>query len=477
MKVKFISVFLLLAGICSGCSDWLDVKPSDRISEETAFSTLAGFEEALNGIYVELNSNNLYGRTLSCEFVEMLAQRYAISEESKSNYALANYEYDGALAKSKIQAIWQTAYNLIANTNLLIKNCDVNRSVLSDDYYHLCRGEALALRAMLHFDLFRLFGPIYGRASEGTSIPYYEEFVLDVNPSLSKEVFMGKVIEDLLNAEKELEIDPIITYGVRGDSRNVFFQYRNLRLNYYAVQALLARVYLYVGNTEKAKEYALKVIEISEKLFPWVDPMTMGNDGSIPDRMFSTEVLFALQNLNRNTIFTSLFDAQNLRLQSSLLIPRQDVVRQLFQATGTLSDYRYKYFLSSSVFEFGGENYVLYDRYQGQDSLYNQMIPMLRTSEMYMIAAEVTEDQDEAAGYLNTLRGHRGLREIPSSTQVERYLEAEWLKELYGEGQLFFYYKRKMKTSIQSAYDPVGTKTISMLKYVLPIPDGESQYN
>lgn len=213
----------------------------------------------------------------------------------------------GLRPRVRIQAIWQTAYNLIANTNLLIKNCDVNRSVLSDDYYHLCRGEALALRAMLHFDLFRLFGPIYGRASEGTSIPYYEEFVLDVNPSLSKEVFMGKVIEDLLNAEKELEIDPIITYGVRGDSRNVFFQYRNLRLNYYAVQALLARVYLYVGNTEKAKEYALKVIEISEKLFPWVDPMTMGNDGSIPDRMFSTEVLFALQNLNRNTIFTSHF--------------------------------------------------------------------------------------------------------------------------------------------------------------------------
>lgn len=475
MKTKFISVFLLLAGICSGCSDWLDVKPSDRISEKTAFSTVAGFEEALNGIYVELNNENLYGRALTCEFVEILAQRYAIPEENKSLYSLANYEYDGAYSKSKIESIWQKAYSLIANTNLLIKNCEVNRAVLSDDYYHLCRGEALALRGMLHFDLFRLFGPVYGASSE--TLPYYEEFVLDVNPSLPSDKFMGKVIDDLLNAEKELEIDPIITHGVQGDSRNVFFQYRNLRLNYYAVQALLARVYMYIGNTEKAKEYALKIIEISEKLFPWVDPMTMGTDGTIPDRMFSTEVLFALKNLNRNSIFTSLFDAQNLKLQSSLLIPRFDVVRQVFQkAGGSGADYRYKYFLSSATFDFDGESYALYDRYQGQDSLYQQMIPMLRTSEMYMIATEVTEDPEEATDYLNTLRVNRGLREI-SSTQVEQSLEAEWLRELYGEGQLFFYYKRKMKTEIQSAYDPYGTKTINLLRYVLPIPDGETKYN
>ena len=83
--------------------------------------------------------------------------------------------------------------------------------------------------------------------------------------------------------------------------------------------------------------------------------MTMGTDGTIPDRMFSTEVLFALQNLNCNSIFTSLFDAQNLKLQSSLLIPRFDVVRQVFQkAGGSGADYRYKYFLSSATCDLDG---------------------------------------------------------------------------------------------------------------------------
>ena len=254
-----------------GCSDWLNVKPSDRVSEENAFSTISGFKQALNGIYVELNQSDLYGRALTAEFVEILAQRYAINEEATANLLLSKYEYGGSDAKSRASAIWAKAYNLIANTNLLVKNCDVNRSVLPDDYYHIVKGEALALRAMLHFDLFRLFGPVYGKDSTVTSIPYYKEFVLDVKPSLLGNEFIQQVIDDLSEAEENLqEYDPVITFGPKGDRLDNFKSDRNLRLNYYAVQALLSRVYLYRGNNAKALEvkFAADNLEIIEGLAP-----------------------------------------------------------------------------------------------------------------------------------------------------------------------------------------------------------------
>ena len=186
--------------VFQGCSDWLNVKPSDRISEENAFSTISGFKQALNGIYVELNQADLYGRALTVELVEILAQRYAINEEASGNYLLSQYNYAGSDAKGRISSVWSVAYNLIANANLLIKNCDVNRSVLPDDYYHIIKGEALALRAMLHFDLFRLFGPVYGNDSTLVSIPYYKEFVLNVNTSLIGTEFIHCVIDDLFAA-------------------------------------------------------------------------------------------------------------------------------------------------------------------------------------------------------------------------------------------------------------------------------------
>ena len=378
---KYLIIFICLwGGVGFSCSNWLDVKPSDRISEDNNFSSLVGFKKTLNGVYIELNSSDLYGKNLSCEFIEILAQRYAIGDENKSNKELMEFSYNGSAGRGKTTSIWGTAYKLIANTNLILKNIELHSDVLAGEYYNLIKGEALALRALLHFDLFRLFGPIYTEDSTAISIPYYKEFQFDAAPSYAANGFMNMVIEDLLQAEQLLVNDPIVKYGVKGNAKDVFLQDRNLRLNYYAVQGLLARAYLYMGNKERALYYAESVIKIQEEKFPWVTPMKLDNSKSA-DRVFSTEIMFALQNLNRNTLYTSLFDGANLKL-NTLLAPRGDVVNYVFESDK--ADYRYSSSLSGTV-EISGTTYRVFNKFQGTDSLYNQMIPMIRISEMYMI--------------------------------------------------------------------------------------------
>ena len=461
---KYLIIFICLwGGVGFSCSNWLDVKPSDRISEDNNFSSLVGFKKTLNGVYIELNSSDLYGKNLSCEFIEILAQRYAIGDENKSNKELMEFSYNGSAGRGKTTSIWGTAYKLIANTNLILKNIELHSDVLAGEYYNLIKGEALALRALLHFDLFRLFGPIYTEDSTAISIPYYKEFQFDAAPSYAANGFMNMVIEDLLQAEQLLVNDPIVKYGVKGNAKDVFLQDRNLRLNYYAVQGLLARAYLYMGNKERALYYAESVIKIQEEKFPWVTPMKLDNSKSA-DRVFSTEIMFALQNLNRNTLYTSLFDGANLKL-NTLLAPRGDVVNYVFESDK--ADYRYSSSLSGTV-EISGTTYRVFNKFQGTDSLYNQMIPMIRISEMYMIASETSTDGPTRAKYFNTFRNHRNLGNVR---------EKEWKKEFYGEGQLFFWYKRNKKTEMQSATDQYGLVSVKLSNYVLPIPDAESQYN
>ena len=485
MKKILIYLCILLTGIGWSCSDWLDVKPSDRISEENAFSSVAGFKNALNGIYVELNKDNLYGRRLTVDFVEILAKRYYVNSENDWAYDLMNYEYGGSTVKGYLQGIWGTAYKLIANTNLLIKNCDENREVLPNDYYGVCKGEALALRAMLHFDLFRLFGPVYSVDSLALSIPYYKEFSLEVAPQLSGTSFMDNVINDLIDAADLLgEYDPILTSGIQGAFDDYFLQNRNLRLNYYAVQGLLARAYLYKGDNANALIHAMNVIEAHENLFPWVDPLDISASHPSPDRIFSTEVMFALHNTQRSSIYTSLFNAKQLEL-NTLLAPTNWGANEPFAGWSYYdnsyyrSDYRYISNFNSSV-ELNGTQYMLFHKYEASnDSLYNQMIPMVRMSEMYLIAAETEPDPTVAGGYLNTLRNHRGLPNVSAIYFQYGYLpdllDAEYPKEFCGEGQLFFYYKRKNKSSI---WDGDGyKKSVSTSNYVLPIPDEELKYN
>ena len=484
MKKILIYLSILLTGIGWSCSDWLDVKPSDRISEENAFSSLAGFKNALNGIYVELNRDNLYGRRLTVDFVEILAKRYYVNSENEWAYDLMNYEYGGSAVRGYLGSIWGTAYKLIANTNLLIKNCDLNRDVLPENYYGICKGEALALRAMLHFDLFRLFGPVYSVDSLELSIPYYKEFSLEVAPQLSGVDFMNNVINDLLEASELLEYDPILTYGIQGSFEDYFLQNRNLRLNFYAVQGLLARAYLYKEDKASALLCAKKVIEAHEELFPWVDPLDINANNPSPDRIFSSEVIFALHNTQRSSIFTSLFNAKHLKL-NTLLAPTNYGASEPFGGYSYYdngyyrSDYRYISNFNSSV-ELNGTQYMLFNKYESNnDSIYNQMIPLVKISEMYLIAAETETDLTEGGKYLNTLRNNRGLPNLSAAWIQAGYLpsfvDAEYPKEFCGEGQLFFYYKRKNKTSI---WDGDGyKKPVRTQNYVLPIPDEELKYN
>ena len=52
MKTKIKHCWLLcLLAFCS-CSSWIDIKPSDRLSEGMLFEDRQGFEKAINGVYV-----------------------------------------------------------------------------------------------------------------------------------------------------------------------------------------------------------------------------------------------------------------------------------------------------------------------------------------------------------------------------------------------------------------------------------------
>ena len=107
------------------------------------------------------------------------------------------------------------------------------------------------------------------------------------------------------------------------------------------------------------------------------------------------------------------------------------------------------------------------------------MIAMLRISEMYYIKAEIQLGKGLETDAMQTLTEflkHRGV-DSPSILTPQALLDDEYRKEFFGEGQLFFYYKRLKRTSIPGSTGANVTVTLSSNDYVLPIPDGETQYN
>ena len=149
--------------------------------------------------------------------------------------------------------MWSSSYNLIANANNFMSWLDRNgeRVINSQETRDMMRGEALALRGCLHFDLLRLWGPIYATDSTEASIPYRTVADASRQPLLPANEVVTRIMADLSQARTLLSFEQ----GTSLEDNE-----RRFRLNYYAVTALMARVCNYRGDHASAMAYAEEVI-------------------------------------------------------------------------------------------------------------------------------------------------------------------------------------------------------------------------
>ena len=475
MNRKYILIGLLvcITGIFSGCHSWLDVQPEDQVTDGQLFSTESGFRTALNGIYVELNSGSLYGGDLLVDGVEILAQRYDFSGNTSDISRLCTYNYTTDYAKNKFSAVWEKAYSLIANCNKLLEYADKKQDVLNGETRELIVGETMALRAFLHFDLLRLFGPVYATNASDESIPYNVKYAISATSLLPANEVIEKILMDLDEAERLLEdADPIIEFGPQnfGSEDGLNYEtYRTQRLNYYAVKALKARVYLWAGNTTEAYKEAKAVTAVQEQWFPWTPYQEIMGGTKAPDRIFSSELLFSIYNNSREDIFTNYFSPE---LEPSAVYAPKDHLNDFFVQEPD-KDYRYNPIWLDAT----SRDYKCFHKYENvdADSPMTNLVPLIRMSEMYYIIAETATAKEEALDALNKVLYNRGLTELEDESKLSETITEEYKREFWGEGQLFFYYKRK---NMPSLYSYTAGEDIEMdaTKYVIPLPLSETDF-
>lgn len=172
MLMKIIKLYFLmaLALLSGGCKGWLTIDSSDRIMENTLFETEEGFFTALNGVYAELPQASLYGKSLAAVTFDVQAQYFDTTQPSTHTFNTLG-AYSAEARKTAVADTWDKAYFVIANVNKILEHCESDRDVLSDRAYHIIRGEMLGMRALLHFEMLRIFGPVFAEAPPGFRFP------------------------------------------------------------------------------------------------------------------------------------------------------------------------------------------------------------------------------------------------------------------------------------------------------------------
>ena len=473
MKTNILKIGkLLLLGIgvsLVSCEDWLDVRPKSEILTDMHFEEESGFRDQLAGVYTAMTETSMYGRSLSFGLMSVLSQDYDLKSESTYRYA-AEYNYEETETKGMIDNIWSSTYNCIANLNIMLKYIDNDPNIFTDNNYKMYKGEILGLRAFLHLEMLRIYSPSPKANGNAMAVPYVTQYDKVVTKQKTVDETMNLIIADLLEAEKLLKesdtfLNEELNYTVRWDRRYYF--------NYYAVLGTLARAYMYKGDHANALTYANMIIEEGEDYnsdFSWTSNDTMESKyENQVNRLFSGECLFYLNVKDFNDIVKYHFTAS---ASNNTFTPSETKAEQIYEkALGYGNDYRLH-----KNFQYDGADKYLWKYHQYEGGACNDIVPVLRKSESYYIAAEILKESnpERAIELLNLVREARNLEFAPlsdlSADQIQVEVAKEYRKEFLAEGQMFFYYKRLDASRIEGA----GINAQSI--YVLPMPDTEIEF-
>ena len=460
---------MLLLCCITACNDWLEVAPQAEKEEAEMFEKEVGFRNVLIGAYIRMKSNNLDGEDLTYGSIEMLAQHWTNTDDL-GKYLKA-YNYEQSVVETKINSFYGNLYKVIADVNGLLNNIDARKEMFEGNNFEIIKGEALAIRAFCHFDVLRLFGPIPTNLPEGTILPYVTTVSIVPNRLVSYNDFTTKLLADLDEAERCLEgNDPILTASIKELSTlevaqdDNFLCDRQMRMNYYAVCALKARVQLWLGNKNEALKYAQKVIDAKDPNGNVMFRLGSATDCANGDLIFSSEHIF---NLN-------VYNLSDFKISAANTFYTNSTALKYFWASETTDIRRGK--MWKEVYDNYWWTYYYYmTKYTQATNMpvwAKNSIPLFRLAEMYLIAMECGSIQNANDLYKEVCIA-RDITPVTfgSTEELSETLILEYNREFYGEGQAFYAYKRLGRSKI------FGTSTVgSALIYVLPLPKAESLY-
>ncbi|WP_313581168.1 RagB/SusD family nutrient uptake outer membrane protein [Chishuiella sp.] len=252
--LSLVAMSFTFTGALTSCSDD-DIKlesPND-IDQSNFYKTESDFQTAILGVYNDFRTNGLYGNTGSSNDIVILGD--LLSDNlifnpfgRRGNFNASNWIYTG---NSNGTSLYENSYKIVSDANFLLSKID---NLPSDsDVRKRVTAEAIALRAIAHFEVAKLFAKIPTQSADASTsqgIAYLTEFNFTAEPSREENIGLvySKIIADL---EKAL---PNLPTGYSPTGNGIY------RLTQNSVRGILAKVYLFNGNYSKVIEYATPVV-------------------------------------------------------------------------------------------------------------------------------------------------------------------------------------------------------------------------
>jgi len=472
MKKKSLYIIALASFSLLACKDFLDVKPTNSTDSSVTIQTIADAEVMINGLSQKLIQSTLYGRNMLL-YADAKGGDLTIVSQGRGLDAL--YVFNHSVNTNSYSGFWTDGYNAILQTNNIIKSINELEANGTELDFRNYKGQALTLRALLHFDLVRLYGKTYTEDPNSLGIPIVTELLPTSAQPLRNTVseVYTQIEEDLLEAAPLLSKTKSSGY-----------------VNYYANQAILARVYMTMGDFDKALSAAEEIIDSDEySLYSNNEWVTSWKSQYAKESIYEINIAKDQGDLGTSSLAFYYMKSRDENALGNFTASDYFLDRLNQDET----DVRWGVFTEdelgrqASCYKYAGSVDKSGD---GKDTYTAVNIKVIRLSEIYLIAAESalkksSPDKIKAANYLNEIRKRAPKLALATPASVtEQMILDEKSKELYGEGHRFWDIIRTNKT-ITFNDEHVGVnlshreKSINRTFYktILPIPQDEMNAN
>lgn len=429
---KIYSIYWSLALVLlAACGDYFDEPgDGDAIDRPRFFSDESAYRQAITDAYIQLRDTALYGGTLTLTMLEEAGG--LISAYDVATRAAAQGDWDNVELSRRLSVTQRGLYRVMASCNDIVDAA--NAEQLKSAEVRMAVGEAYALRAAVSFDLYRLFDTA---------------------------VDLSAIKNDLERAASMLRSTDPLVITTSQSAVAVGQQDRRLRtfaMNWYAVKAVQARVALWQHRYEDAILAVdsilapLDTLHERHQVYYLVQPGKYGSD-----YCFSREFLFGIA--TRPNGFPALSD----RMFAEADIRTTPRLHTIYPDA---ADIRYRAWFRQSA---DGEGYTMARKFgsqtllsgyvvssTGSNTMLPASIPFVKLGECLLLAAEALNETgrtEEALALVERLEQAKDCPGYAASVRaagvahdaVSSLIEAERERELFGEGQLYYYQKRKRK--------------------------------
>jgi hypothetical protein len=461
--MKKIYILLFTVVLASSCNVLDQVSPND-VADTNVFTSKAGAEAALVGLYSSMQGKYYYGG-----YYQMVA------DLNSDNGTDGGYQYtvldeisavNVTTSNTIVENIWLALYYTIATSNAIINQIDgINDPNFDPAEKSSIKGQAYAARALAHFDALRMFGEHWDNSSSfGIPIVTSVQKATDIIPRSTVAQSYDAIITDFTTALGLVDAN---------DRSQVYF-------SPIAIKALLARAYLYSYSAGKSAD-KVKAIAVATEV---IDDGTF----NLLDQTTFTKI-YTAPYMSNESIFELTFSIQNQSGLNALTYLRESALRSdvFFLANAAMNDFftNRPDDLRANLIDFNpadNDGSIIPDgrtqKYRGETTRDNPAF-IIRIAEVYLIRAEAEGYSPEGLADLNAVRTNRGMTaltntDITSQSDFTNALLDERRAELNFEGHRMFDLARNAQFATQVGAIKNSTDyTVSDFNAIFPIPKQE----